>query len=217
MSKREYPRITTPRGVLIFPHITKPDTKYVKPDGEYHTKFALPAEESSTQAFIKRLEEVLQKYIDENPDDLKPAVLKKAGRDDLYEEELDDEGEETGRLIFKFKLKAVVETKDKRWEQCPRLFDAKAQPIEEEINPWTGTEGKCSLELFPYFMQNTKNFGISMRLKAVQILELKSGSGPGAGDFGFGAEEDGYTSDSSGSAHGFDEDAGSDADDEEDF
>lgn len=200
MAKRNYPKVTSPRGTLIYPHLVEPDTKFVKPDGEYHTKLALPVDEPETNAFVERLEGIMQAYIDENPDDLPPAKLKKAGRADLFEEEVDDEGNETGRLIFKFKLKAKVKTKTKEWDQKPRLFDAKAQPIAGGVNPWTGTEAKVSAEVFPYYMETTKQFGLSLRCQAVQILNLVSGGGASADDFGFG-EEDGYVSE--GTAEGF--------------
>lgn len=213
-SKKTYTRMTTPRGVFIYPHITEPDTKFVKPDGEYHTKFALVADEAATQGFVEQLEAELQKYIDENPDNLTPAKLKKATRADLFDEELDDEGNETGRLIFKFKLKAMVVTKTKSWPQSPRLFDAAAQPIEGDVKVWTGSEGKVSVELFPYYMESTKQFGLSMRLKGAQILKLVSGGGASADDMGFGAE-DGYVSETSGAANGFAPEADDDGDETE--
>lgn len=188
----KYPRVGTPRGVFIYPHLTEPDTKFVKPDGEYHTKFALVADDADTQAFTAQLEQILADYIDENPDELTPAQLKKAGRADLFEEEIDDEGNETGRLIFKFKLKAKVKTKTKEWSQSPRLFDANAQPITGDINIWTGSEGKVNVEVFPYYMATTKSFGLSLRVIAAQILKLVEGGGASADDFGFGQEDDGY-------------------------
>ncbi len=194
MAKRNYPRITSPAGTLIYPHLVEPDTKFVKPDGEYHTKLALDGEKESTGAFIDQLQAILDAYIEENPDELTPAQLKKANVADLYEEEVDDEGEETGRFIFKFKLKAKVKTKTKEWDQKPRLFDSQAQPISGDVNPWTGTVGKVSAEVFPYYMGTTKSFGLSLRCQAVQILDLVTGGGASADDFGFGAEDDGYVS-----------------------
>ena len=213
MSKKTYTRLTTPRGVFIYPHITEPDTKFVKPDGEYHTKFALVADDPATQEFVNKLEAELGAYIDSNPDNLPPAKLKKAGTAAIYDEELDAEGNETGRLIFKFKLKAMVKTKDKQWPQQPRLFDAKAQPIEGDVKVWTGSEGKVNVEVFPYFMETTKQFGLSLRLKGAQILKLVSGGGASADDMGFG-EEDGYVSETSGAANGFTPEADDDGEDE---
>ena len=214
----KYPTITTPRGVFIFPHLTAPDTKFVKPDGEYHTKFALPADDAATTKLQAELTRLMEEYIEANENELKPAVIKKALRADLWEDELDDEGEETGRVIFKFKLKAKVETKTKSWEQKPRLFDSAAQPIQGEPNIWTGSEGKVNVEVFPYFMQSSKTFGLSLRCVGAQILKLVEGSGgPDASAMGFGAEEDGYVANDS----GFDDETavagGEGSSDEEEF
>ena len=213
----KYPTVTTPRGVLVYPHITKPDTKFVKPDGEYHTKFALVAGKYTTDAFIAQLQEVLDAHIEENPEGLKPAALKKTTRAEFAEEELDEEGEETGRVVFKFKLKAKVKTETKEWEQAPRLFDGKAEPINGDIHPWTGTEAKVSLELFPYFMQSTKTFGLSLRMKAVQILSLVEGSGKSGDSYGFGEEEGGFVDESTGRASGFGDESSDDDDGDEEF
>ena len=212
--RKVYPTMTTPRGMLLYPHLTEPDCKFVKPNGEYHTKFAIEADSKPAKKMVADLEEILDGYIEENPDKLTKAKLKKAGRADLYEEEVDDEGEETGRIIFKFKLKAVVETKTKTWEQKPRLFDGNAQPIQGKCNPWTGSEGKVSAEIFPYYMESTKQFGLSLRCSAVQILLLVQGSGKSGSDFGFGEEDDSYTDEESAGNAGFEPEAG-DGDDEE--
>lgn len=210
----KYPTITSPRGVLVYPHLTDPDTKFVKPDGEYHTKFALKQGSKVAKKFVAELERMLEEYIEENPAELTKAKLKKAGRADLYDLEMDDEGEETGRIIFKFKLKAKVVTKTKSWNQRPRLFDSAAQPITDDLNIWTGTEAKVSIEVFPYFMESTKQFGLSLRCKGVQILMLVEGSGgPDAESLGFGEEADGYTS--SATEEGFKPDSGDE--DEEEF
>ncbi|MDK1104232.1 MAG: hypothetical protein QGD93_11570 [Actinomycetota bacterium] len=188
--------MTTPRGVFIFPHLTVPDTKFVKPDGEYHTKFALDADLESTSSFVDQLAALLDEFIAEyrrNKDNkMTAAKYKKTSLADIFEDEVDEEGEDTGRLVFKFKLKAKVETAKKSWNQKPRLFDSSAAPIVGEVNIWTGSEGKVNVEVFPYFMQSSKTFGLSLRIKGAQILKLVSGQGVSAEDMGFGTEDDGY-------------------------
>lgn len=217
--RKEYTRLTTPRGVFIYPRLTEPDTKFEKPDGEYQTKFALDAD----APMVTQLEELLEAYIEEElpriesrADGLKGAKLNKVKRliekarerdtNDLYETEYDDEGEETGRVLFKFKLKAVVKTEKKSWTQRPHLFDANAETIPDgTVNPWTGTEGKVNIEVFPYFMEKDGVFGLSLRLVGAQILKLvQGGGGASAGDMGFGAEDGGYTAPESSNNSGFD-------------
>jgi len=215
MAKLQLAKFTTPRGVLVYPHLTEADTKFIKPDGEYHTKFALDAGSKEAKALTKKLDAIMDEYIESNPEELTKAKLQKAGRADLYEEEVDDEGEETGRIIFKFKLKARVVTKTKSWDQKPRLFDGNAKAIESDVNPWTGSEAKISAEVFPYYMESTKQFGLSLRCIAVQILTMVTGSGASASDFGFGEEDDSYSDDSSAGNNGFEPEAGEAGDDDE--
>jgi len=217
MANDKYPTMTTPRGVFVYPHLTTPDTKFVKPDGEYHMKFALKEGVKITKKFVTALERILLGYIEENPEGLTKAKLKKAGQADFYEAECDDEGEETGRILFKFKLKAKVVTKTKSWDQKPRLFDSAAQPITEDLNIWTGTEGKVNVEVFPYYMESTKQFGLSLRCKGVQILKLVEGSGgPDAAAMGFGEEDDGYVATAEGAEEGFGPE-GEEGEDESEF
>jgi len=211
MAKNTYPTITSPRGVFVYPHLTEPDTKFVKPDGEYHMKLALEAGLDTTKKFVNELTRLLEEYIAGDTHELTKAKLKKAGTSDFFEEECDDEGEDTGRLLFKFKLKAKIVTKTKSWDQAPRLFDSKAQPIVGDINIWTGSEGKVNVEIFPYYMESTKQFGLSLRCKGVQILKLVEGSGgPDAEAMGFGEEDDGYIPVVEDGGEGFEQEDGDD-------
>lgn len=197
-AKKKYTRFNTPRGVGIYPRLTEPDTKF-DVDGVYTVKLALPADCPKTAKLIEKLEAELEafkvEFVERDPKN--KAKLKKGSDADVYEEEVDDEGEETGRLIFKFKLNAVVRPKGKpAFTQRPRLFDAHNQPIEGDLKMWSGTEMKVSGEIFPYYMESAKQFGLSLRVKAAQILKLVSGgSGGSAEDYGFEEEEDGFSAD----------------------
>lgn len=217
--KQNYRRFTTPRGVFIYPHMTEPDMKYPKNGiGNYHTKLALDSEDAAP--LVDELQKILDEFVAAGctvkGDPIKPATLKKATVADIVEEEFDEEGNETGRVIFKFKLdeKVVLKT-GKSWDQKPRLFDAAAQQITDPINVWTGSEGKVNLEVHPYFMESSKTFGLSLRLIGAQILKLVSGGGASAEDMGFGAEE-GFTATSGAADTGFSPE-GDDAGDEEEF
>lgn len=193
--KKKYSKFTTPRGVFIYPKLVEPDTKFDS-DGTYAVKVALDADADSTKAFIKKLEAERAEFIKEfkAEDKKNVAKVKKANMAELYEEETDDEGEETGRLLFRFKLKAIVRPKNSdAFEQKPRLFDGLKQPITEAIKMWSGTEGKISGEIFPFYMASTKTIGLSLRCKAAQILKLVSGGDGGtAEDYGFEEDEDGF-------------------------
>lgn len=207
-------QVVTPRGTFLWPHLIEPDTRYDKPHGKYKMTFAVDADDASD--FIEELSALRDEFVEEEKPNLKPAARKKAALRDFYEEEFDEEGNETGRLLFKFKLDPVVEGKTKTWTQSPVLFDAGNNPITEDIQPWTGTEGKVSLEVVAYFGQDNKEFGLSLRMKFVQILKLKEGGNIKNGAAaGFGVEEDGYISNSEAAVNGFGDESEEAAEDDD--
>lgn len=212
MARMQLAKFTTPAGRAVYPHLTEADTKFDS-DGVFHTKLSIPNAEC--EQLVNMLEDIRDAFITERLAEMTPAQRKKdkATVADVCEEELDDEGNETGNLVFAFKLKAKVTTKaGKCWDQQPRLFDAKAKPIEGDIKLWGGSTIKISGEVMPYYMASTKQIGVSLRCKAVQVIELVSGGGSSAEDYGFG-EEDGYESPANENPF-----AGGDADeDEEEF
>ncbi len=185
----------TPAGVAVYPRLTEPDTKF-DADGVYSLKLRLTAEESTglietiTTVAEEAYAEALEAAVPKNKNKVKRATPS-------FEPEVDDEGKETGNILFNFKMKASgVSTKTgKTWTRKPVLFDAKGKPI---INPdfqiWGGSIVRVAYELVPY---NSPSFGCgcSQRLTAVQIIELREGGEKSAQEFGFG-EEEGFSVDS---------------------
>jgi hypothetical protein len=189
--KKRYPRFTTPVGVAIYPHLTKPDTKF-KPEGEYTVKLRFaPGEIADLQAKCEVLakERMAEAIAD------KPALKKVAKYVLPFKPELDDEGDETGNLIGNFKMKAEVTKKDgTKFTQKPAIFDAAKKPT--KANPWSGSELKVNFEAFPYFNEKDKEAGVALRMFAVQIVKLVSGGTGDAESYGFGSEE-GFVDESS--------------------
>jgi hypothetical protein len=196
---------TTPKGTFRYPSLAKPDygTKdYPNPDGAYKVDLILSEDEA--QPLIKDLTPAYNKAMEEAEEEFKglPVAtrkkLKEVTKNDLYTIEYDKETEEpTGNLIFRFKMKASGTRKDKTtWSAKPALFDAKGKPLLKVPEIWGGTIGKISFEAVPYFVSGTGAAGLSLRLQAAQIIELRSGSQRDAGAYGFG-EEDGFEADDS--------------------
>ena len=87
---------------------------------------------------------------------------------------MDDQGNLTGNYLFKFKQKAVINTKDGRTiDMKVALVDASRTPT--TVNVGGGSEIKIAATVFPYAMNTTKSVGLSLRPSAVQILSLVSG------------------------------------------
>ncbi|GGX90978.1 hypothetical protein GCM10007160_18050 [Litchfieldella qijiaojingensis] len=221
--KKRNPRFVTPKGVLVYPHVVtgKPDTKYVG-SGVYHTYVKMPEDAELFDAktgksvgkcsdfLTEKLDASFEKFSEEhNGKKKKGKVVEVTEADPPF---YIDEGE----LFVKTKLNAYVEpTNGEPFTQAPALFDAKGKPTKPK-RVWNGTIAKVAFEVVPYFNQKDSEAGITLRLKAIQIIELSTGGDMDGGAFGFGQEE-GYEDGDDGDddSQGFDEEEGYEGNDEE--
>lgn len=187
MAKKTF--IVTPAGRAIFPHLHAADTKF-DAAGVYSTKLA---QEPSAErdSLVKLLTDALAESMAEAKKKAKtPADAKKVKQADLpWVEETDSEGNETGNLVFNFKLKASGKTKEGvEFTQAPKLFDAKGNPLPAGTKIGGGSILKVAFEINKFYTVKV-GAGVSLRLKAVQVIELKTWEGGNAATYGFGAEE----------------------------
>jgi len=157
-------------GTAQWAKVLEPDTKW-NPLGDYTINLQMTQEEAAPMC--ERLEELVQetfkKAIKEKPP-LKNSLTTQPVSSTVYDK---DTGDDTGIEEFKFKLKAKVQRKDgSYYEQKPAVLDAKKQPLPEGMLIGNGSRVKVAFEPFPYVMQATKKVGVSLRLKAVQVLDL---------------------------------------------
>jgi hypothetical protein len=181
-------RITSPTGVASWPYLTEPDTQF-DVDGKYKITLLIPVEDGGND-FVGMLEERHAHHYDQYCAD-KGEALKKS---DLPVKVItDDDGIQQYQV--KFSLKAKGERNGKKWEQRPMLFDAGMKPITgpalESLNVGSGSTCRVGFEICPYYT-GMIGMGLSLRLKAVQVIDLVSYESAGAG-FDFEAS-DGYTS-----------------------
>ena len=215
---------TSPRGVISgFNAIQKPALDFNKVNLEYQMRLAIPADQAT--AFIADMEALRDAKFDEvlAADKKLTKVLKKA---DVGTVEMDEEGEETGRILFRFKQTAEIKYKSKKTGKDEilvkkvDLFDSKGKPIREPLRIGSGSEVKASFEPNPYYSAKDKEVGISFnRLAAVFLLKLVEyeGSGGSASDYGYEPDADDGDDGFDGSAYTASEDTGGDAGGEEDF
>lgn len=187
MSKKpKLPRYVTPKGTAQYPYLTKPDTKF-NPDGEYKVNLELNAEDASE----------IMSFLDEQlAESIAKAKKENAGKKIKEGDVPYSVDEDSGKVTLRFKLKAKVTPKNgEPFEQRVAIFDAKGKPITDEIKIGGGTQMKVSYEVMPYYTSMV-GAGISLRVRAVQIIELVEFSSAGAGAYGFGSE-DGYEAEES--------------------
>jgi len=186
--------VTTGVGKASYPRLDKPDDKY-KADGEYKCGIVVEKKEPWAKQLIKHIDEMHAENIK-----TQKKLLKKKKVDicndlpyrDVFEKTTDDDGDEvlvpTSLVEFRFKMDAVVRPKGKKaWTQKPNVFDAKQKPVTAKVGG--GSSVRVAGELFPFY-NDALGCGLSMRLSAVQVLELVE-YGASAETYGF-AEEDGF-------------------------
>ena len=170
--------IVTPKGELVYPHLSKPDTKFDK-DGVYRTVLKKEYNDEA-KAFARKLEELVDEYAHQLGKKTKRAPLPFKIN------------EEDGTLEVTLKCKAKgIRNDGTTWEQKPVIFDSKGTPFEPDGVIWGGTVAKISFTPSLYSVAAIGT-GISLRLKAVQIIDLVKG-GNSSDTYGF-TEEEGHVS-----------------------
>lgn len=187
-------KFITPPGIAKFPALTVPDTKF-NALGVYKTGLIVDA--TAAQPLIDTLTALRDAYLADQIEEATPPIkvkLKAYTVKDVCEVELDDAGEETGNVIFNLKLNAQIQTKTgEMFTQTPKLFDSSNKPVAPEgLKLWGGSKISIAGEVIPYAMASSKTIGVSLRLKAVQIISLSSGGDSSGDAYGFGETEGGF-------------------------
>lgn len=217
MAKQRLKMHISPAGKASYPYLTRYDDKFVA-EGEYSVKLILDADENKD--FLEGLQEQAQNQYDETIKELKSKKKVKQAKElnvhVPFTEEYDDEGEETGNVVLNFKLKREVTTKEgKKFTQKPDVFDAKKKPMGEDAKIGSGSTIKVAFNVIPFYNAATSSAGVSLRLKAAQIIELVEFGGGDADSYGFGEEEGFEAEEETSTAAAFDEDDDEDEGDDD--
>lgn len=179
---KKNPKYTTPKGVLSFPYLNTPDTKYVE-EGVYQADLIVDADEA--QPLIKQLEAQLDDFIQE----LQKETGKRQNRKKFrlpFEEHEEDET----KIVFKMRQNAIV-----KGSPVNLLFyDASRKKVSEPPLIRGGSVVKIAGTSRPYV--SGANKGLTLSIVAVQMIELSEGglSSREGSDFGF-EDEEGYSAD----------------------
>lgn len=196
MAKSKNPTITTPRVELKWAHLHTPNTRF-DPDGTYEVDMILdPSENDDHQTLIDKIEGMVEsltsEMVENTKDARRKAKIKKYQTVSPIKEELDEDGEETGRFVLKAKQKAVLKREGKKpMKFSVAVVDAKRNPLGEQIG--NGSVGRVNMQIAPYAMDTSKTLGITLRLQAVQVIDLVEYSGGPQVDDMF-EEEEGFES-----------------------
>ena len=192
--KKYLEAFTSPAGEAVFPWITRADTEH-DASGVFHTDLSVPLE--LAEEFIAKLENARDEFLTT----LSAAQQATLVARPVYKLELtrpvfepgitDDEkaaikaafvGTETGNVLFRFKLKAQVTPKvGEAFTQAPIVVTADTgERVESPV--YGGSIIRVRGQIVPYTNVAAAMVGVTLRLKAVQVIELQTG-GPGGSSF----------------------------------
>lgn len=175
--------IVSPKGLASYPFLNKPSTKF-KAEGEYSVKLIVPKEDG--EKFIAQVKAVLKDAYKEQCALLKKDKLKMA---DFPWKENND-----GKIEIKFAQAASFKSKKDGtvFERNIALFDTKGNPVTDLIG--SNSVLRCAADIYCWYSP-ALGMGVSLRIKAVQVIDLVAPSRTMSADaFGFSAEEEGYVS-----------------------
>ena len=207
-------KYTTGKGELTgFIGVFEPSTKFNK-EGVYSANILLPKEEGEKLA--EKIKEIRTKQFKTYGKKTKVADLTRCVPYGTVNEETGEEiPDSEGRYILKTTAKAFIE-KGKPKVKIP-VFDAKQNPV-KDVRIGSGTIARLSISLEGYSVAGKT--GVSVKLKAVQIIDLVEYGNGDAESYGFG-DEDGsfeFVETEEADEKEFDEETESeDEDEEEDF
>jgi len=195
MARATLQAFLSPIGEAVFPWITAPDTMHDQ-NGVYKTDLSVPFTEAqefiaqlegARNDFIKTLPLAKQKSLTPRPvyfEELtRPEYPEGATADEKKAIRDNWEGEPTGNVIFRFKLKARVQPRDgDPFEQTPVVIDA-ATGEDLEGPVYGGSIIQVKGQIVPYTNDAAGMVGVTLRMRAVFVVEQQQSSGGGDGDF----------------------------------
>jgi hypothetical protein len=190
MSREKPETIVTPSGIAKYPRLNSPDTKF-NAAGDYKITVVLDKADKGVVEFLKRLETEHKAAYQQAVATAKKGKKVKAAESPIKPHVNEDGDEVKGKVEISAKMRASGERDDgTSWEQRPAIFDASRKTITAKVGG--GSKVKVAVELNPYNSPSL-GAGLSLRLKAVQVLELVEFNGErSASSYGF-SEEEGFS------------------------
>lgn len=190
--KPKYVAFTTPAGEAVNPWITKPDTLF-NANGEFKVDLSVPFEEA--QSLIAQLEQTRNDFIQTLPIAKQKALTAvPVCRDEYTRPKYPEnstkeeraairdawEGDLTGNVLFRIKMKAKVTTGEgETFTQQPVVVHADTGAAVEGA-VFGGSIIRVKGQIVPYTNSAAGTVGITLRMKAVQVIEQVSGGGDGS-------------------------------------
>jgi len=186
MSNKKNNTVITPVADAMWAKITEPQTSPYNSTPMYSMDMVFTPDEA--EPLQSKLTTILDDYYDEIHSGLNAAKAKSLVKADVFKEQVDKEGNLTGNLLIKTKQYG----QSMKGDTMPMPISDATGKVMKGFDKLVGNGSRVRAKLYikPYHMASTNQVGISLRLNAVQIVELNEYSK--AGD-GFDNVDGGYT------------------------
>jgi len=189
---RNAKRFTTGKGELVgFNAVSTPSTMF-DPEGKYTIQILISKEEGEAiladALKIRNAQYKEKKGIVQDFERVKPYIKVEKNKDtgEIIKQTPDPQG----RYVLKADQKAQITCKDKRIINISiPVVDCKGQPVKGAVKLGEGSIVKLNVELSGYSVGGKT--GVSLKLKAVQIIDLVEYTG----SLGFGEEDGSFEAD----------------------
>lgn len=170
--------LVTPSGKAHYPNVNEPNTTF-KAEGVYKCDLIVSEEDAAT--FEEKLRDILN--------NAHQAECQRTGKKIRMATSFPVYQDDEGSWIIRAKQPAKVKAKNgKEYEFNVKIVDSKGQLT--DVNVGSGSTLKMAVEPRTWFNPSL-GFGMTLALKAVQVIELVEYSN-GEEDFGFGEVEGGF-------------------------
>jgi len=177
---------TTPKGKALWCCNIEPQKKFNE-KGDLMTNLVLDPNEPEVKEFIKTLEDLRDTAFEETTNNLGLVKGKQVKKRDVAQPDIDQNGNDTGMIVIKMKLKDVEEKKELGRQYQIDTFDSKKNKLENPPRVGNGSTIRCAGYANPYYMASTKEVGISLIWQKLQIIDLVE-----IGGFDSFGEEEGF-------------------------
>lgn len=178
-------RFTSPRGEALWCKVTEPDYQY-NAKGVLSTKLVCDPNDPAVKKYIEKLEDLRDKAYDETVETLGKVKSKGVQKKEVFEDDLDADGEPTGNIVFKFQMKDVDDKKP--GQDKIKVVDGDVKLMKKVPLVGNGSIIKCGAFANPYYMASSKMVGISLIWETMQLIKLVEFGGSGV--TGFDVEDD---------------------------
>lgn len=179
MRNKTQAKFTTPKGIAVWPHLNTPDRKFIGEGDPGVFKTDLRLDRDEAQPLLEQLEGLRDDWMEQEGYKNRAPLP--------WKDEMDENGDPTGFILLRFKQKEYIRVGGDNVPMRIRIVDAMKKATDCVI----GSGSLIKIAFNARGWNATSGYGITLHPSAVQVLDLKEGTG--GNDLGdFDVEDGGF-------------------------